>query len=152
MTTSHIVERGLIDHIERRAAAKPRQKRLPRLSRTGAEGCEAIGADLRRIAVLARMARPGIVNRDISGAGEASVQHLPVLGAPDPIQIASEGALWGAIHQQGLLRNTVVVSGDAGQFRVGEHALCWIHAQSVSSTSWLRPTTSNATPSKSQGG
>ena len=48
---------------------------------------------------------------------------------PDPIQIASEGALWGAVHQQGLLKNAVIVSDDAGQFRVGEHALCWIHAE-----------------------
>lgn len=59
-------------------------------------------------------------------------RHLDALGltdlkvTPDPIQIASEGALWGAIHQQGLLKNTVIVSDDAGQFRVGEHALCWI--------------------------
>jgi Transposase IS66 family len=62
-------------------------------------------------------------------------RHLDGLGladlkvTPDPIQIASEGALWGAIHQQGLLKNTVIVSDDAGQFRVGEHALCWVHAE-----------------------
>jgi hypothetical protein len=62
-------------------------------------------------------------------------QHLQALGltnlkvAPDPVLIASEGALWGAIHHQGLLQGTVVVSDDAGQFRVGIHALCWIHAE-----------------------
>ena len=43
--------------------------------------------------------------------------------------IASEAALWGAIHHQGLLPDTVIVSDDAGQFRVGAHALCWIHAE-----------------------
>ena len=48
---------------------------------------------------------------------------------PDPVLIASEGALWGAIHHQGLLPDTVIVSDDAGQFRVGAHALCWIHAE-----------------------
>jgi len=48
---------------------------------------------------------------------------------PDPVLIASEGALWGAIRHQGLLANTVVVSDDAGQFRVGVHALCWVHAE-----------------------
>jgi hypothetical protein len=31
----------------------------------------------------------------------------------------------GAIEAEGLLANTVVVSDDAGQFRVGDHALCF---------------------------
>jgi hypothetical protein len=52
---------------------------------------------------------------------------------PDPVMIASEAALWGAIRHQGLLQGpmgeTIVVSDDAGQFRVGAHALCWIHAE-----------------------
>jgi hypothetical protein len=39
--------------------------------------------------------------------------------APDPVLIASEGALWGAIRHQGRLLDTVIVSDDAGQFRVG---------------------------------
>ena len=62
-------------------------------------------------------------------------RHLQALGvidlnvAPDPVLIASEGALWGAIHHQGLLADTVIVSDDAGQFRVGIHALCWVHAE-----------------------
>jgi hypothetical protein len=61
--------------------------------------------------------------------------HLQELGladlkvAPDPVLIASEGALWGAIRHQGLLPDTVIVSDDAGQFRVGIHALCWVHAE-----------------------
>lgn len=62
-------------------------------------------------------------------------RHLQVLGltdlkvAPDPVLVASEGALWGAIRHQGLLPDTVIVSDDAGQFRVGVHALCWVHAE-----------------------
>ena len=48
---------------------------------------------------------------------------------PDPVLIASEGALWGAIRHQGLLPDTVIVSDDAGQFGVGIHALCWVHAE-----------------------
>jgi hypothetical protein len=28
-----------------------------------------------------------------------------------------------------LLQDTVIVSDDAGQFRVGAHALCWVHAE-----------------------
>ncbi|HWO45427.1 MAG TPA: transposase [Methylomirabilota bacterium] len=60
-------------------------------------------------------------------------RHLQALGltdlkvTPDPVLIASEGALWGAIRHQGLLQDTVIVSDDAGQFRVGVHALCWVH-------------------------
>ena len=66
---------------------------------------------------------------------EAWERHLQALGltdlkvTPDPVLIASEGALWGAIRHQGLLQGTVIVSDDAGQFRVGIHALCWVHAE-----------------------
>ena len=35
----------------------------------------------------------------------------------------------GALRQHGLLENTVVVSDDAGQFRVATYALCWVHAE-----------------------
>jgi hypothetical protein len=37
--------------------------------------------------------------------------------------------LWCSIHAHGFLCDTVVVSDDAGQFVVGRHALCWIHAE-----------------------
>jgi len=56
--------------------------------------------------------------------------HLTRLGidtlaaTPDPVQIATQGALWGAICHHGLLPGTVIVSDGAGQFRVGLHALC----------------------------
>src|SRR5467141_3145120 len=71
----------------------------------------------------------------IFSCAEAWERHLLALGltalkvTPDPVLIASEGALWGAIRHQGLLRDTVIVSDDAGQFRVGVHALCWVHAE-----------------------
>ena len=61
--------------------------------------------------------------------------HLEQLGItaldvqPDPVQIATEGALWGSIKAHGLLPDTVIVSDDAGQFNVGRHALCWVHAE-----------------------
>ena len=48
---------------------------------------------------------------------------------PDPVRAASEAALWGAIEAEGLLGQAVIVSDDAGQFRVGVHALCWVHAE-----------------------
>src|SRR5215204_5020749 len=61
--------------------------------------------------------------------------HLERLGlgeltvSPDPVRIATEGALWGAIKAHGFLPDTVIVSDDAGQFMVGQHALCWVHAE-----------------------
>ncbi|NLS07292.1 transposase [Rhizobium sp. P32RR-XVIII] len=41
----------------------------------------------------------------------------------------AEAGLWGSIRHHGLMGNTVIVSEDAGQFRVGNHALCWVHAE-----------------------
>src|SRR3954454_6873648 len=61
--------------------------------------------------------------------------HLSALGidtlsvTPPAVTIATEGALWGAIRHHGLLSHTVIVSDDAGQFRLGAHALCWVHAE-----------------------
>ena len=45
---------------------------------------------------------------------------------PDPVLIATEGALWGSIKAHGFLPDTVIVSDDAGQFDVSLHALCWV--------------------------
>ncbi|TBY35976.1 transposase [Rhizobium leguminosarum bv. viciae] len=41
----------------------------------------------------------------------------------------AEAGIWGAIRHHGLVGNAVIVSDDAGQFRVGTHALCWVHAE-----------------------
>lgn len=65
----------------------------------------------------------------------AFLAHLDRLGIaalkvqPDPVHIATEGALWGNIAAQGRLQGTVIVSDGAGQFDVGQHALCWVHAE-----------------------
>jgi hypothetical protein len=71
-----------------------------------------------------------------SFADQAAWQtHLDRLGiaaltvTPDPVRIATEGALWGSIKAHGLLPDTVIVSDDAGQFAVGRHGLCWVHAE-----------------------
>src|SRR5271156_1468630 len=48
---------------------------------------------------------------------------------PDPVRVASEGALWGALQEEGRLGDLVIVSDGAGQFRVGLHAQCWVHAE-----------------------
>jgi hypothetical protein len=61
--------------------------------------------------------------------------HLDALGItalrvnPDPVMVATEGALWGSVKAHGLLPDTVIVSDDAGQFKVGPHGLCWVHAE-----------------------
>jgi hypothetical protein len=61
--------------------------------------------------------------------------HLDRLGftasrvTPDPVQIASEAASWGSIQAHEFLCDAVVLSDDAGQFNIGRHALCWVHAE-----------------------
>jgi hypothetical protein len=61
--------------------------------------------------------------------------HLRALGLadlrvnPDPVRVASEGALWGALCAEDRLGGAVILSDDAGQFRIGDHALCWVHAE-----------------------
>ena len=61
--------------------------------------------------------------------------HLGRLGftgldvTPDPVQVATEGALWGSVQSHEYLSDAVVLSDDAGQFNVGRHALCWVHAE-----------------------
>jgi Transposase IS66 family len=67
-----------------------------------------------RAAWLAHLRRLGIAGLDVT---------------PDPVKIATEGALWGSIKAHGFLKDTVIVSDDAGQFDVGRHALCWVHSE-----------------------
>jgi hypothetical protein len=61
--------------------------------------------------------------------------HLDRLGltalrvTPDPVRLVTEGALWGSIHAHRFLCEAVVLSDDAGQFNIGRHALCWVHAE-----------------------
>jgi Transposase IS66 family len=61
--------------------------------------------------------------------------HLDRLGftaldvTPDPVRVATEGALWGSVQSHKFLCDAVVLSDDAGQFNVGQHALCWVHAE-----------------------
>lgn len=85
------------------------------------------------IATLAVNAADGPGQRFADAA--AWTAHLEALGIaalkvhPDPVTVATEGALWGAVTDHGFLDGAVVLSDDAGQFNVGEHALCWVHAE-----------------------
>jgi hypothetical protein len=65
----------------------------------------------------------------------AWLAHLERLGftkldvTPDPVRVATEGALWGSVQSHKFLCDAAVLSDDAGQFNVGQHALCWVHAE-----------------------
>ena len=51
--------------------------------------------------------------------------HLTQLGftglevTPDPVRVATEGAVWGSVQSHKFLCDSVVLSDDAGQFNVG---------------------------------
>jgi hypothetical protein len=66
---------------------------------------------------------------------KAWLAHLDRLGftaldvTPEPLRVATEGALWGSVQSHKFLCGAVVLSDDAGQFNVGQHALCWVHAE-----------------------
>ena len=66
---------------------------------------------------------------------KAWTTHLEKLGIsalkvnPDPVTVATAGALWGSVKAHGFLPDTVIVSDDAGQFNVGRHGLCWVHSE-----------------------
>lgn len=91
---------------------------------------------------MAKRNLSGVVIALLAGAREqhfadeagwlAELHRLGITGLkvnPDPIRIATEGALWGALFAHGLLVDTVILSDDAGQFNIGNHALCWVHAE-----------------------
>ena len=83
--------------------------------------------------------------------------HLEALGVaalevtPDPVKIATQGAMWGAIRQHGLLGDTVVVSDDAGQVSASVRTPCAGSMPSGWSTSSCRSPRRNAVPSISCG-
>jgi len=77
-------------------------------------------------------ATPAAWQAHLAGHGIAS--PTPRGAAPaalilDLARLATEGAVWGSVKAHGFLRETVILSDDAGQFDVGRHALCWVHAE-----------------------
>ena len=89
-------------------------------------------------ALIARLREAGETHFADPAAWQAHLQRLGIASPPartglavvqDPVQIATEGAQWGSIHAHGFLHDAVVLSDDAGQFDVGQHALCWVHAE-----------------------
>jgi hypothetical protein len=92
----------------------------------------AAAAAYMRAANLAHGVIDALTGADVRAFGcEAEwTAHLAALGGtdlrvtPDPVRVASEAALWGAICAEDRLGSAVILSDDAGQFRVGDHALC----------------------------
>jgi len=72
-----------------------------------------------------------LVDEHRTFADEAAWQaHLESLGlGPGQRRLVTEAAVVGAIVARGLLTDTVIVSDEAGQFDVFQHALCWLHAE-----------------------
>jgi hypothetical protein len=46
-------------------------------------------------------------------------------------RIITEGALMGGLLAKGIPASLSIISDDAGQFNVFDHALCWIHAERI---------------------
>src|SRR3954453_22542110 len=82
--------------------------------------------------VIARLAEHPEHRFDDEAAWMRHLERLGIAGltvTPDPVRIATEGAVWGSIKAHGLLPDTVILSDDAGQFALDRHALCWVHAE-----------------------
>ncbi len=82
--------------------------------------------------LIASLADDAVRHFADSAAWTAHLDRLGIHGLEgslSPARIATEGALWGSIAAHGFLRDAVILSDDAGQFDVGRHALCWVHAE-----------------------
>jgi Transposase IS66 family len=101
----YVVNAAALDYMRRRALPEHAITRLAEHPRTCFSGARAW-------------------HRHLRGLGLHKVQH-----SLEPVRLASEGAVWGSIVAHGLLSDTVIVSDEAGQFEVGRHALCWVHAE-----------------------
>jgi len=73
--------------------------------------------------------QPGITDVQVTPEPADRFAWHRFASRPDPVRVATEGALWGAVTAHGFLNEAVIISDDAGQFNVGEHALCWIPAE-----------------------
>lgn len=58
-------------------------------------------------------------------------EHLKLLNITKDfdVRIATEGALFGSLRTRGISKDLGVLSDDAGQFDIFDHALCWIHEE-----------------------
>ena len=101
----YIVNAAAVEYMRRRALPEHAIARLAEHPKTHFVGAKAWHRHLQRL-------------------GITRLQH-----SLEPVRLASEGAVWGSILAHGLLPDTVIISDEAGQFEVGQHALCWVHAE-----------------------
>jgi len=118
--TDFVLNDAAFDYMRGRALSATLIARLAEQPDTAFADQAAWSAHLDRLGFIALTTTPEPADR-FAGHRFAS--------RPDPVQIATEGALWGSIHAHDFLRDAVVLSDDAGQFAVGRHALCWVHAE-----------------------
>lgn len=108
--TDYVVNQAAFDYMRGRGLAGPLIARLAEAGETHFTDPAAWQRHLNRLSIVSP-----------AKTGLAVIQ--------DPVQIATEGAQWGSIQAHGFLRDAVVLSDDAGQFDIGQHALCWVHAE-----------------------
>jgi len=84
------------------------QQRLPQYLQLKLEAADFVGGD--KVALTDWLVAQGITG-------------------PRHQRIIIEGALMGGLLTQGIPTDMAVISDDAGQFNVFDHALCWIHAE-----------------------
>jgi Transposase IS66 family len=108
--TDYVVNEAAFGYMRSRGLAGPLIARLAATGETRFIDQAAWQAHLNRLGIVSP-AKPGL----------AVIQ--------DPVLIATEGAQWGSIQAHGFLQDTVILSDDAGQFDIGQHALCWVHAE-----------------------
>ena len=90
--TDYVINEAALDYMRERALAGPVISQLAHLEQSGSP-----------------IRRPG--RRILSVSASARCRSRPTRCC-----IATEGALWGSVQAHGLLRETVIVSDDAGQF------------------------------------
>jgi len=82
-------------------------------------------------AVLARLEDKTIPIETTTQAGLEAWLESQGINSPRHRKIITEGALMGGLLAQGIPANLSIISDDAGQFNVFDHALCWIHAERI---------------------
>jgi Transposase IS66 family len=126
--TDYMLNEAAFGYLRSRGLPGPLIARLAEADETRLIDQAAWQSHLNRLGIVSpRLAIPsGHAGRNL---GQVSPAKPGLAVIQDPVQIATEGALWGSIHAHGFLRGAVVLSDDAGQFDVGQHALCWVHAE-----------------------
>ena len=111
--TDYVINAEALAYMRGRALAGPLVAALAEQTTTHFADLAAWQAHLARLGIASRTPIPGI----------------ELQASQDPVRLATEGALWGSVKAHGFLPRTVILSDGAGQFDVGRHALCWVHAE-----------------------